>query len=395
MPISWIATVKFCTNCEWTTPCSVCPGRRWLRSPQPLSGRCSTPKTGAFTSTGGLIGGRWAPLCSSACEGGVDGGQHAIDAACGSIGSSPDTTTRPAKPSAKTPADPSRSSVGAILEHGLAIERGYLTAASLLHDARINLETAAGLYVPQNYDHDFKGWISVRTALASSLNIPAVRTLMLLGVDAFHTRLRSLGYAGLVDDPGYYGYSLALGSAEVSLLEQVNAYRTLANGGLIGPLHLRHDKVFQPLQRIMSEQAAFIISEILSDRAGCSLTFGLANPLSTRFVSAVKTGTSKDMRDNWCLGYTGNYTERPPRIHSPADGLIIALDPNIPAHHQALLFAAQGDRAMLNWMLDGKRLGQADTLLWPPAPGNHLLLLTGSDNKAYDQVSFQVHGQMR
>ena len=86
--------------------------------------------------------------------------------------------------------------------------------------------------------------------------------------------------------------------------------------------------------------------------------------------------------------------ERPPRIHSPADGLIIALDPDIPAHHQALLFAAQGDREMLNWMLDGRALGQANTLLWPPTPGNHLLL-TGPDNKAYDQVSFQVRGRVR
>jgi penicillin-binding protein 1C len=104
---------------------------------------------------------------------------------------------------------------------------------------------------------------------------------MLLGVDAFHTHLRSLGYTGLVDDSEYYGYSLALGSAEVSLLDQVKAYQALANCGLMDPLHLRHDKVFQPLQRIMSEQAAFIISEILSDRAGRSLTFGLANPMST------------------------------------------------------------------------------------------------------------------
>jgi penicillin-binding protein 1C len=58
------------------------------------------------------------------------------------------------------------------------VEGGYLTA-SLLQDAPVNLETAAGLYVPQNYDRDFKGWVSVRTALASSLNIPAVRTLIL------------------------------------------------------------------------------------------------------------------------------------------------------------------------------------------------------------------------
>src|SRR5207302_10007613 len=100
---------------------------------------------------------------------------------------------------------------------------------------------------------------------------------------------------------------------------------------------------------------------VVDNRTGAVLAYiGSAGPASrTRF---------KDMSDNWCLGYTSNYTERPPRIDSPADGPIIALDPDIPAHHQALLFAAQGDRATLNWTLDGKLLGQADTLLWPPVP---------------------------
>ena len=88
------------------------------------------------------------------------------------------------------------------------------------------------MYLPQNYDRDFKGLVSVRTALGSSLNVPAVRTLVLVGVEAFRDRLHSLGYAGITQDGEFYGYSLALGSAEVSLWEQVNAYRTLARGGV-------------------------------------------------------------------------------------------------------------------------------------------------------------------
>ena len=75
----------------------------------------------------------------------------------------------------------------------LAIEQGYSTAASLLDDSPISLDTASGAYLPQNYDRDFKGLVSARTALASSLNIPAVRTLVLTGVESFRDRLVALG----------------------------------------------------------------------------------------------------------------------------------------------------------------------------------------------------------
>ncbi|MGH8490726.1 MAG: penicillin-binding protein 1C, partial [Gammaproteobacteria bacterium] len=193
--------------------------------------------------------------------------------------------------------------------YGLAIEQGYLTAASLLDDSPINLGTASGLYIPQNYDRDFKGLVSVRTALAGSLNVPAVRTLVVTGVDAFRDRLEAVGYRGITRDGDYYGYSLALGSAEVSLFEQVNAYRTLANGGIYSPLKIWQDQAtIGPPTRVMSEEAAFIVADILSDRAGRAVTFGLDNPLVTRFWTAVKTGTSKDMRDNWCIGFSSEYT---------------------------------------------------------------------------------------
>ncbi|PHS23725.1 MAG: penicillin-binding protein 1C [Robiginitomaculum sp.] len=192
--------------------------------------------------------------------------------------------------------------------YALAIERRYLTAASLLNDAPIHLETAGGLYVPQNYDHGYKGLVSARLSLGNSLNIPAVRTLLLTGVEPFRQRLYDLGYNGITRDGDYYGFSLALGSAEVSLAEQVNAYRTLANGGRASPLRLRPDDPTTPAKQILPKTVGYIVSSMLSDRSARLMTFGLSNNLNTPFWSAVKTGTSKAMRDNWCIGYSEKYT---------------------------------------------------------------------------------------
>jgi penicillin-binding protein 1C len=191
--------------------------------------------------------------------------------------------------------------------YGLAFERRLLTPASLLDDSPVALETATGLYIPQNYDRDFKGTVSARTALAASLNVPAVRALGLVGVEAFRDRLREVGYAGIAEDGEYYGFSLALGSAEVSLVEQVNAYRTLANGGAWSALRLVPGEA-PPPRRVMSPEAAFLVADALADRAGRAPTFGLESPLATRAWSAVKTGTSKDLRDNWCVGFTRRYS---------------------------------------------------------------------------------------
>jgi penicillin-binding protein 1C len=189
----------------------------------------------------------------------------------------------------------------------LALERKQITAASLMDDTAIDISTPSGLYIPQNYDKDFKGYVSVRTSLASSLNVPAVRTLVMAGMDRFHERLREVGLSSLTQPADYYGYSLALGSAEVSLLELSNAYRTLANGGMYGAVTLTPQAQAAP-RRVLDARASFIVSDILSDRAARSLTFGLKNELATTSWSAVKTGTSKDMRDNWCLGYSDRYT---------------------------------------------------------------------------------------
>ena len=149
--------------------------------------------------------------------------------------------------------------------------------------------------------------VSARTALASSLNIPAVRTLSLIGEETFVRKLSQLGF-GQLKPNGFYGPSLALGSADVSLYELVNAYRTLANNGIWSELRVTFRKGKRRKRRVYSDSAAFLVSDILSDREARSTTFSLENPLSTRFWSAVKTGTSKDMRDNWCIGYSEKYT---------------------------------------------------------------------------------------
>ena len=198
-----------------------------------------------------------------------------------------------------------------------ALAARRITAASLLDDSGAQLQTGSGLYIPQDYDHRFKGWVSARTALASSLNLPAVRTLMMLSPDAFANQLNALGIT--LKEPGsYYGYSLALGSAEVSLLALTNAYRTLANGGcqrstpsLVSPAPGRQALPCgnRPQDReVLDSRAAFIVGDILSDSDARTATFGMDSVLATRFWSAIKTGTSKDMRDNWAVGYSRDYT---------------------------------------------------------------------------------------
>jgi penicillin-binding protein 1C len=187
-----------------------------------------------------------------------------------------------------------------------AIEQRWLTAASVLDDAPTRLHTPSGLYIPQNYDHDFKGPVTVRTALGSSLNVPAVRTAVMVSPDRFARRLVALGLP--IRKPGdFYGYSIALGSPEVTLLSLANAYRALANGGIVSAPRLQPSDT-APGNRVMAAAPSFIVADVLADNGARVPTFGLDNALATRYWSAVKTGTSKDMRDNWCVGFSTRYT---------------------------------------------------------------------------------------
>lgn len=190
----------------------------------------------------------------------------------------------------------------------LALQQHYLTAASLLDDSPLDLQTAAGLYAPQNYARDFKGPVSVRSALGASLNIPAVRTITMVGPTALRDRLYALGLHSLQQDGDYYGYSLALGAADVRLIELANAYRTLAQGGQYSAPRWTLAQPPATPQRQLDAASSFIVSDMLADRSARARTFGLESVLSTRYWSAVKTGTSKDMRDNWAIGYSRHYT---------------------------------------------------------------------------------------
>ncbi|MBN2339708.1 MAG: penicillin-binding protein 1C [Acidobacteria bacterium] len=193
--------------------------------------------------------------------------------------------------------------------YALAIDRRLITAASLLEDSPLEIAQAGGgMYRPENYDRRFRGAVTARIALASSINIPAVRVLELTGVESFLGKLDEMEFRRL-RRADYYGPSLALGSADIALWDLTNAYRTLAAGGVWTPLRLLPGEAGPGEgRRVFSPEAAFIVGDILADRESRSYAFGLDSPLATPFRAAVKTGTSKDMRDNWCVGYSGRYT---------------------------------------------------------------------------------------
>jgi penicillin-binding protein 1C len=186
-----------------------------------------------------------------------------------------------------------------------AFEERFLTPASLLEDRPLQASQVMGIYGPENYDRRYRGSVTCRVALASSLNIPAVRVLELLGGERFAGQLRKLNFF-IREEADYYGPALALGAVDVTLWELVRAYLALARGGETVELRLTPGGSL-PLGRALSPQVAFLVQDILSDRAARAAGFGLQSPLETAFWTAVKTGTSKDMRDNWCVGFSSRY----------------------------------------------------------------------------------------
>jgi penicillin-binding protein 1C len=250
----------------------------------------------------------------------------------------------------------------------------------------------------------------------------------------------------------------------------------LANRGAWSPISLQHAAadIAAPQRPVMDPAAAFIVADILSDNAARNLTFGLDSALATPFWSAAKTGTSKDMRDNWCVGFSerftvgvwvGNFDGQPmwdvsgvtgaaplwrsvmnrlhatlpsapppappglvaqvvtfapklegerrewflagtesrvieavdgarqPRIQYPGNGLVIALDPDIPPEHQRVSFQARAG-ADLFWQIDGVLAAAADRpLAWRPRAGRHVLELVDGNDVVRDTVRFDVRGR--
>jgi penicillin-binding protein 1C len=204
------------------------------------------------------------------------------------------------------------------LTYALAVEKG-LTAATILDDVPTQFPTLDGSFAPDNYDGRYHGPIRLRSALASSYNIPAAAVLDALGPDLLYRKLRDLAFTSLDRPPSFYGVGLTLGNGEVRLLELASAYASLARGGLFLTTRsllaaggedgrLIAAAAPPPPRRVFREDAAYVITHILADRDARVPTFGYASALDLPFPAAVKTGTSKDFRDNWTIGYTPTHT---------------------------------------------------------------------------------------
>ncbi|MBI2476346.1 MAG: transglycosylase domain-containing protein [Candidatus Taylorbacteria bacterium] len=171
-------------------------------------------------------------------------------------------------------------------------------------------------YMPENFDGKYLGPISLRNALAQSRNIPAIKVLYLAGLKDSLRLAKDMGIKSLTN-VGQYGLTLVLGGGEVSLMDMTEAYSVLAAGGFRNPYQgiLRvEDKTGKVLEsfeprpiKVLPEQTALLINDILSDDAARAPEFGVHGTLyiEGRPVAA-KTGTTNDYRDAWILGYTPN-----------------------------------------------------------------------------------------
>jgi len=208
-----------------------------------------------------------------------------------------------------------------------AFEKGW-TPATLLWDVPSEFPPSgiAGdqspSYKPVNYDNRFHGPVLLRSALANSYNIPAVKALEYVGIydnpdtsieDGFLAMARRLGITTLGRSD--YGLSLTLGGGEVTLLELSNAYSAIANSGRILPpvaitriLDYEGKVVYKYEQpsgsQVISPEHAYLMTDILSDKVARIPAFGRDSALDLPFDVAVKTGTTNDIRDNWTIGYT-------------------------------------------------------------------------------------------
>ena len=217
--------------------------------------------------------------------------------------------------------------------YAAAMERG-MSPGDVLWDTRTQISIPGlPLYTPRNFDNAFHGPMTMRAALANSYNIPAVQTLRQIGVDTLLSLLRRFGITTLSEDASQYGLSLTLGGGEVTLIELTNAFAVFANGGQYVPVTsilcvVNSDDLIlyqydnrcpegevgpETVNRAaagvqaLDPRVAFVISDMLGDNGARSVAMGANSPLRTDGItSAVKTGTTDDVKDNWTIGYTRN-----------------------------------------------------------------------------------------
>ncbi len=196
-----------------------------------------------------------------------------------------------------------------------AFEKGF-TPETQIWDADTNFSTDSGKdYNPKNYDGKNRGLVKMKEALGMSLNVPAVETLYLAGVQNSIDTAHAMGITSL-NDPSSYGLSLVLGGGEVTLLDHVNGFATLADDGIYHPKTAilkvvdSSGKILEqyqdnPGKQVVDQKYVGMIDSIISDNKLRTPVFGAKSPLAfTGRLVAAKTGTTNDWRDGWTLGYT-------------------------------------------------------------------------------------------
>jgi 1A family penicillin-binding protein len=207
--------------------------------------------------------------------------------------------------------------------YAAAFEKGY-TPETIIFDLKTQfstacavdfLETEGNCYAPVNYDNKFRGPMTLRSALAQSINVPAVKALYLVGVDEAIKFARDLGITTLTNK-GRYGLTLVLGGGEVKLLDMVGAYSVFANEGrkhdITGVLRIEdadgsiiEEYTESEGEQVVDRQVALQLSDVLSDNNARAPSYGWNSPLYFQGKDvAAKTGTTNDYRDTWIVGYS-------------------------------------------------------------------------------------------
>jgi penicillin-binding protein 1C len=190
--------------------------------------------------------------------------------------------------------------------YALAFEKGWSPASMLADIETEYVSNDRTLYLPRNYSRTFRGPVLAKEALASSLNIPAIRLVQQVGINDFLQKLRDLGFSSLDRTADYYGLGLVLGNGEVSLLQLAGAYAALARGGdYIEPSPFPGQRTGL---RVFTTEAAWLTTSILGDESMRIQAFGAHTPLLVGYPMAIKTGTSGNWRDSWTAGYTTEFT---------------------------------------------------------------------------------------
>lgn len=192
--------------------------------------------------------------------------------------------------------------------YGLAFERLGWEPDTVIEDTPLAERIGSGVHDFTNYSGRHYGRVSLRYALANSLNIPAVKTAQAVGVPAILATLHALGISTLDRSADFYGPAIVLGDGPVRLFDLVQAYSALARRGAFLPLRVLASAP-QPAERaIFSPAVASLLANILSDPGARAAEFGTDSVLDLPSPTAVKTGTSSDYRDAWTLGFDDRYT---------------------------------------------------------------------------------------